>query len=86
MSTSLQLSAVKVLRTGSDGGHLYIRGRAKLPELGQCDVYAYFRSKEEELAFESLFSGQSVIIEADTIEFTRGAGGSIRQIVSWRFA
>ncbi len=75
---------MKILRTGADGGHLYIRGRAELPEHGECDVYAYFRSKEEERTFESQFSGQSVIVEADSVEFTRGIGGAVREIVSWR--
>ena len=84
MSTSLKLSNVKILRTGADGGHLYIRGRGQLPEHGECDVYAYFRSKEEERTFESQFSGQSVVVEADAVEFTRGIGGSVREIVSWR--
>jgi hypothetical protein len=84
MNTSLQLSAVKILRTGTDGGHLYIRGRGELSSHGECDVYAYFRSKEDERIFESQFSGQSVILEADAVEFTRGLGGSVRKIVSWR--
>ena len=84
MSTSLQLSAVKILRTGADGGHLYIRGRGELPAHGECDVYAYFRTKTEEQDFEQQFSGQSVVVEADAVEFTRGIGGSVREIVSWR--
>jgi hypothetical protein len=84
MSTSLHLSAVKILRTGGDGGHLYIRGRAELPSQGECDVYAYFRSKEEERAFESQFAGQPVLLEADGVEFTRGIGASVREIVSWK--
>jgi hypothetical protein len=84
MSTSLQLSAVKILRTGADGGHLYICGRGQLPSHGECDVYAYFRSKEEEHTFEQHFSGQGVVVEADAVEFTRGIGGSVREIVSWR--
>jgi len=84
MSTSLHLSAVKILRTGADGGHLYIRGRGELPEHGECDVYAYFPSRDEERRFESRFSGQSVVVEADAVEFTRGIGGSVREIVSWR--
>ena len=84
MSESLQLSAVKILRTGADGGHLYIRGRSELPTYGECDVYAYFRTKAEEQDFERLFSGQSVVVETDAVEFTRGIGGSVREILSWR--
>jgi hypothetical protein len=86
MSAALHLSAVKILRTGADGGHLYIRGRGELSEHGECDVYVYFRSKEEERMFESQFSGQSVVVEANTVEFTRGIGGSVREIVSWSLA
>jgi hypothetical protein len=84
MATSLHLSAVKILRTGADGGHLYIRGRGELPGHGECDVYAYFCSKDEERAFEGEFSGQSVVVEADPVEFTSGIGGSIGEIVSRR--
>ena len=84
MSTSLQLSAVRILRTGADGGHLYIRGRGVLPDHGECDVYAYFRTKMEEQEFERQFSGQSVLVDADAVEFTRGIGGSVREIISWR--
>jgi hypothetical protein len=85
MSASIQLSGVKILRTGADGGHLYIRGRADLPSHGESDVYAYFRSKEDERTFERDFSGQPVTVEAHDIEFTRGIGGAVREIVSWRF-
>ena len=84
MGESLQLSAVKILRTGADGGHLYIRGRSELPTYGECDVYAYFRTKAEEQDFERLFSSQSVVVETDAVEFTRGIGGSVREILSWR--
>jgi len=84
MSTSLNLAAVKILRTGAGGGHLYIRGRGELPQHGECDIYAYFRSKEDERKFESQFSGESVVVEAEAIEFTRGIGGSVREIISWR--
>lgn len=85
MSTSLLVSAVKILRTGTDGGHLYICGRGEFPSHGECDVFAYFCSKEEERRFDSQFSGQSVILEFDDWEFTRGIGASIQEIVSWRF-
>jgi len=84
MTTSIQLFAVKVLPTGADGGHIYIRGRGELSDYGECDVYAYFCSKEEERTFERQFSGQSVVIQADAVEFTPGIGGSVREILSWR--
>jgi len=84
MARPIHLSAVRFLLTGADGGHLYIRGRGEVPEQGECDIYAYFRSKEEERDFERQFSGQPLTIEADSVEFTRGIGGSIREIRSWR--
>jgi hypothetical protein len=84
MATPVHLSEVKILRTGADGGHLYIKGRGEVPGQGECDIYAYFPSKQEEHEFERQFAGQPVVIEAQTLEFTRGIGGSVRQIVSWR--
>jgi hypothetical protein len=84
MPTSLHLSEVRILRTGADGGHLYIRGRGDVPHHGECDVYAYFASKDEERSFERQFSGQPVVVEADAVEFTRGIGASVREILFWR--
>ena len=85
MTRQLHLSAVKILRTGADGGHLYIKGCGEVPGEGECDIFAYFHSKEAERDFERQFSGQSVIIEEDSLAFTRGMGGSVREILSWRF-
>ncbi len=84
MSTFLQLSAVKILRTGADGGHLYVSGRGELPDQGACDVYVFFRTKDEERIFEHQFSGQSVVIETDSVEFAPSVGGVVREMVSWR--
>jgi hypothetical protein len=85
MTTLVHLSAVEILRTGADGGHLYIKGRGMMPGHGECDIYAYFKSKEKERSFERQFSGRSMSIEAKSLEFTRGIGGSIREIGSWKF-
>jgi hypothetical protein len=85
MATSVDLSAIKILRTGADGGHLYIKARGMVPGHGECDIYAYFKSKEEERNFEHQFIGQSMSIETQSIECTRGIGGSIREINSWKF-
>jgi hypothetical protein len=86
MGASLKLSEVKILRTGADGGHLYICGRGELPDHGECEVCAFFRTKIDEQDFERQFCGQSVVVDADAIEFTHGIGGSIREIVSWRLS
>jgi hypothetical protein len=81
----IYLSAVKTLETGMDGGHLYIKGRGDVPGQGECDIYAHFRTKKEEREFESQFNGQNVVIVAESLEFTRGIGGSVNKILSWRF-
>jgi hypothetical protein len=55
-----------------------------VPGHGECDIYAHFTSKEEQRNFEQQFSGQSVIIETPSVEFTNGIGGIVREIASWR--
>jgi hypothetical protein len=85
MKYSIHLSAVKVLRTGADGGHIYIKGQGIVPGHGDCDVYAYFRSRQEEREFEDQFSGQEVVIGARAIEFTQGIGCAVREVLSWSF-
>jgi len=82
---TVHLSAVKILRNGADGGHLYIRGRGEVPGEGDSDIFAYFKTKEEERNFERQFAGQSVVVEAPSLELTRGMGGTVREIISWRF-
>ena len=73
------------MKTGVDGGHLYIKGRGEAGGEGECDIYAHFRTKKEEREFESQFNGQDVVIVAESLEFTRGVGGSVNEILSWRF-
>jgi hypothetical protein len=79
---TVHLSAVRILRTGADGGHLYIRGRGEVPGEGDSDIFAYFKTKKEERDFERQFVGQSIVVEAPAIEFTRGMGGAVREIIS----
>jgi hypothetical protein len=82
---SVRLSQVKILRNGHDGGMLYIKGRGEVPGEGEQDIYAYFRSKEEERDFARQFKGQSLIIEGDSLDFTPSHSTAIRNIISWRF-
>jgi hypothetical protein len=82
---TVHLSGVKILRTGADGGHLYLKGRGEVPGEGDSDIFAYFKTKEAEHDFERQFSGQSVVVEAPALEFTRGMGGAVREILSWSF-
>ena len=85
MATSLHLSAVKILHAGIADAHVYIKGRGVVPGQNECDIYAHFASEEEGRAFERQFTGQSVVIEAQALEFTRGIGGSVEKIISWKF-
>ena len=82
---SIRLTHVKLLGTGIDGGHTYIKGRGDVPGIGEQDIYAYFKTTQEEDDFERQFSGQSVVIDGDSLEFTPSHSTAIRQIVSWRF-
>jgi hypothetical protein len=81
----VRLSQVKILQNGHDGGFLYIKGRGDVPGQGEQDIYAYFDSRQEQLDFERQFSGQSVIIDGDSLEFTPSHATAIRSIISWRF-
>ena len=47
------LSNVEILRTGHDGGHLYLMGKTDVPAYGKTDAYCYFESKIAEREFES---------------------------------
>ena len=82
---TVHLSAVKILRTGADGGHLYLKGRGEVPGEGEQDIYAYFKSKEEERDFEQQFTSQSVIVEASSFDTAPSHATAIRHIISWRF-
>lgn len=83
MTTPVHLSAVTILKAGLGGSHLYIKGRGNVPGRGECDIYAHFRTKKEEIEFESQFNGQSVVFVTQALEFTHGIGGSVREILSW---
>jgi hypothetical protein len=77
------LENVEFRRTGGDGGHLYLKGTAAVPDHGLTDVYAYFCSRIEELEFEKTFAGGNVRIEAESIEYNLGIGAAVREITSW---
>jgi hypothetical protein len=55
MTRQLHLSAVKILRTGADGGHLYIKGCGEVPGEGECDIFAYFHSKKPSAILSASF-------------------------------
>jgi hypothetical protein len=80
----LSLRDVQILRTGADGGHLYVRGYGLVPEHGEDEIYGYFADRADELSFERVFSGQSMIIHANTFECIRGMGTIVNTIISWQ--
>ena len=82
---SVRLTHVKVLGTGIDGGHTYIVGRGDVPGIGEQDIYAYFATVDEENEFERQFSGQSVVIDGDFMEYIPSHSTAIRRIITWRF-
>jgi hypothetical protein len=83
---SYHLTEIQVLRTGADGGHLYLKGRGHAAEVGPCDVYAYFGSRTDERQFEMEFKGQNITVEASGMTFNPGIGGSINEVLAWRFS
>ena len=80
------IRAVEFRRTGVDGGHLYLKGTCNLPEHGETDVYAYFRSRRAELRFERVYSGGPITVETKSVTFNPGTGASIREIAKWTSA
>jgi hypothetical protein len=77
------LSNVELLRTGHDGGHLYLMGKAEDSVHGKTDAYCYFENKKAEQNFEESWNRSDLIITSSSWEFNRGVGLSIRAI-SWQ--
>ena len=80
-----QLTEIQILRTGVDGGHLYLKARGHAAEVGACDIYAYFGSRTDEQKFEREFAGQNITVEASEMTFNPGVGASINRVLAWRF-
>jgi hypothetical protein len=76
------LSNVEILRTGHDGGHLYLMGKTDVPTYGKTDAYCYFESKDTELEFEIIWKNSNLIITSSRWEFNKGTGLSLHDI-SW---
>ena len=82
--STILLNSVRILRTGADGGHLYLKGRGAIAPHGEVDVYAYFKDKDAERKFESSFTGQCVKVTSADWTFTPTIGVGIRD-VEWVF-
>ncbi|NRB24030.1 hypothetical protein [Shewanella sp.] len=76
------LSNVEILRTGHDGGHLYLMGKTVDPVHGKTDAYCYFESKKAEREFESNWKNSDLVITSSRWEFNKGTGLSLHEI-SW---
>jgi hypothetical protein len=80
------INSVKIVKTGADGGRLYICGRGMLPDhAGEINIYGFFDSRTEEQRFEHAFSDQVLDVVPSSVSFTKGIGGEIR-IASWSFS
>ena len=47
MASAITVKAnnIKFLSTGSDGGHIYVRGKGEFDRHGAIDTYVYFATK-----------------------------------------
>jgi hypothetical protein len=72
----LEFSRVQAVRTGSDGGHIYLKGYGLVPGRGECDIYV-FSAREEEARFEAEFRGRDLTIATHSVEFVRGMGAYV---------
>jgi len=75
---TLNLTEVQRVRTGTEGRHLYLKARGEIPEHGNCDVYLFFDSRDEELKFEKMFNSDELTVIPESIEFVRGMGARIQ--------
>jgi len=76
------LSNVEILRTGHDGGHLYLMGKTDVPAYGKTGAYCYFESKIAEREFESNWKNSDLVITTSRWEINKGTGLSLHDI-SW---
>jgi len=76
------LSNVEILRTGHDGGHLYLMGKTNVSTYGKTDAYCYFESKIAEREFQKNWKNSDLVITSSRWEFNKGTGLSLHEI-SW---
>ncbi len=78
-----QLKDVKILRTGVDGGHLYLFGKCDHDEDSDIDTYAYFADKTAEKSFEQSWQGQDLLVTSPKWEMNPGEGLHLNDI-KWK--
>ena len=76
----LRVSNIRILRTGADGGHLYLRGECDYEGVPKLDTYAYFPTRTEEKEFESDWSGEDLLISSSNWEHDHGVCIHLRDI------
>jgi hypothetical protein len=84
MEYSIQLSSVKLLSTGVDGGHYYLRGRGVVNH-EDTDVYVLFWSRETENEILERFTGQSVTVACSSFSSVPGIGVIVEHDCTIRF-
>lgn len=72
------------MRTGHDGGHLYLVGKTVDPvhRHRKTDAYCYFENKQAEREFENNWRNSNLVITSSRWEFNEGTGLSLHEI-SW---
>lgn len=80
----VQANNIKFLSTGSDGGHIYVRGKGEFEDYGIVDIYAYFSTKEMEKEFEQKFKVGTYEFVSTRWDFMKEIGLSLREVFEWR--
>ena len=82
---TLEVSNIKFLSNGSDGGHVYVRGRGEFRVHGEIDVYAHFENKLMEREFQDRYQGGSVRFSSSRWDFMKEIGLSLWDVDEWQF-
>ena len=77
---SVHLTQIEILRTGADGGHLYLLGKCDHDGRQGVHVYAYFSDKAQEKGFEQSWQGQDLLVTSSRWEFDPSAGLRLEDI------
>ena len=70
--------------SGSDGGHIYVRGRGEFGDYGIVYIYAHFANKEMEKEFKEKFKGGTYEFVSIRWDYMKEIGLSLWEVVEWR--
>jgi len=79
-NVTFKIVNIKILKTGVDGGHLYLKAKTQFQNENEVDAYCYFKDKIDEKTFENEWGGQDLSVTSSNYEFTKGVGLSIHAI------